>query len=178
MQYINILRKTVTALYLISIFIATTRGGLIWGLAIGVGGLIAYIPFRDYIRSWEHREALKLYARMLENIVVISEYEDDKEVVQRAREELLLLEESQNKEFIKGNLKVHCFFFKVNEWVESILDLKYDTPQIKGHFIQCKSYDRFLEIVEEWKERDRVKQYEAIAKEDSVWFINHALEQQ
>ena len=179
MYYIRTLRITTTAVYFIAIFIATTKGGIIWGLGVGIAGLLAWYPLRDHIRSWEYRETLKVYARMIENIIVKSEGRQDKGVIVRAKQELKLLKESKNKEYLQGNLKVHSFFYQENALVENMIDIK-DSPHvsIKCHLVQCPTYDQFLMIVDEWREKDKAKQYENIAKEDGVWFIHNALEQE
>ena len=179
MYYINTLRITTTAIYFIAIFIATTKGGISWGLGVGIIGLLARFPLRDHIRSWEHRETLKVYARMIENIVVVSEYEGDREVMKRARNEAFLLAQSKNKEFLKGNLKIHAFFYQENLAVEEhIKKIKTGSADIISHLIQCHSYDRFILLVAQWREKDNATQYQTIAKEDGVWFIENALDQE
>jgi hypothetical protein len=96
------------------------------------------------------------------------------------QEAVSLLAESGNKEFKKGNIKVHCFFYQPNQVKEDHIRIKSDHPCIKSHLIQCPTYERFLEIVTEWQEEDNARQHKAIAEESKSsgdWYIRNALGQ-
>jgi hypothetical protein len=124
------------------------------------------------------RKTLKEYARLIENRIVYSYNEHDKSVYSRAMEEVHFLKESGNREFQKGNLKVHCFFYQSNRITEKTIRIKSDNAHIKCHLVQCSSYDRFILIVSEWQEKDNAKQHEHIATESGSWYIRNPLGQE
>lgn len=139
--------------------ILTVYASVLWG-AFGVflvGIPCAAIGFATarLFDSYEHTQLLKAYARMLENIYVFSEHENDRTVRTRAEMERTLLRESGNR----ANCTVHTLYY-----------------QDAGH--TCETWEEFEARVLEFIKTDREKRLSYINSLDRSFFETEILGQE
>lgn len=151
---VNLVKKAIILVFMLGIFLITTRYGLYMATAYSVPALILWAFLHKYIERWEYRELLKQYAVMIENIYEHSQHPDDRNVRRRAQRHRELLQESGNPE----KIAVHELYFQDGEHCN-------------------ESWESFLERVEAFRLEDRRKHHKKISMESREWYINNALKQ-
>lgn len=167
----------VLVLFLSGIVYTTVRWGIPGAVVLLGIGMIAYVIAYNYIEAWRQREALKNAAVQIDNSYIFSEEGDDCTVRSRAQAEALLLEKSGNKEFLKGNIKVHALYFRPSLTREELVEINKQDKQIRSFLVFCEGYDRFLDMVQEHQDAVEADHHIKIAKEDGHWYLDNALKQ-
>lgn len=167
----------VLVFFLSGIAYTTVRWGIPGAVALLGIGMIAYILAYNYIQAWKHREALKNAAVQIDNSYIYSEEGEDCTVRSRAKAEALLLGKSGNKEFLKGNIKVHALYYRFRLTREELVEINKEDKQIRSFLVFCEDYDRFLDIVQEHQDAVEADHHIKIAKEDGHWYLDNALNQ-
>lgn len=168
----------VLVLFLSGIVYTTVRWGIPGAVVLLGIGMVAYVIAYNYIEAWRQREALKNAAVQIDNSYIYSEEGEDCTVRSRAQAEALLLEKSGNKEFLKGNIKVHALYFRHSDTREDMVELKTEDKQIRSFLVFCQGFERFLDMVQEHQDAIETDHHIKIAKEDAEWYFDNALKQE
>ena len=151
---VNLVKKAIILVFMLGIFLITTRYGLYMATAYSVPALILWAFLHKYIERWEYRELLKQYAVMIENIYEASQHPGDRNVRQRAQRHRELLQESGNPE----KITVHELYFQDGEHCN-------------------ESWEAFEERVAAFRLEDRRKHHKKISAESRDWYLDNALNQ-
>ena len=174
---IKAIETIVLVLFLAAIMYVTTQWGIPGAVVVFGIGTVLYALSQNYLKAWKHRAALANAAVQIDNSYIYSEEEEDCTVRRRAQAEAQLLRRSGNKEFLKGNIKVHALYFRQNEDREEMVEIQKEDKHIRSFLVLCSDYGRFLEMVQEHQDAVEADHHIKIAKEDGRWYLDNALNQ-
>ncbi|MCI4650830.1 hypothetical protein [Phaeodactylibacter sp.] len=164
-------------LFLGAIVYTTTQWGMPGAVVVLGIGMVLYTLSQNYLEAWKRREALKNAAVQIDNSYIYSEEGEDCTVRSRAQTEALLLGKSGNKEFLKGNIKVHALYYRPSLTREELVEINKEDKQIRSFLVFSEDYDRFLDMVQEHQDAVEADHHIKIAKEDGHWYLDNALKQ-
>lgn len=142
-----------------------------WGIAGTAasafpGALLVYYIYRWRIKR-DERLTKERYARIVDDIFVYAEDEQDDTVKARAVEKVQLLKDSQNSEWAAGKLKVIILYYEHNpvEDMEEVVAMPPITPQLHRYLVMAPSFDRYCEVAKEWAHRHHGTAHKAKASD-------------
>ena len=104
------IKTALILVFMLAAFILTAKYGLYMATAFSLPAMLLWAFLNQYIQKWEHRELLKQYAVMIENIYEHSHYPGDREVRRRAqRHRAVLTSDGQEVSYRNGPEEWHQF---------------------------------------------------------------------